>query len=134
MAACRTRRTWPWIVGSITGCLLVAFSFAGKLLFKPEQAWPPEKATEYTQVGMKLHKLSYEMRPGRGAATRAEDLRKLSAAREEYQQTRSRWEELREELETAKKRGQMPLAVLRWTGAGIALFCIAGWLATRPSR
>jgi hypothetical protein len=134
MAACRTRRTWPWIVGAITGCLLVASSFVGALLFEPEQAWPPEKAAEYTNVGMKLHKLSYEMRPARGAATRAEDLRKLSTAREEYQQTKSRWDELRAELETAKERGQMPLAVLRWTGAAVALFCLVGWLATRPVR
>ena len=134
MAACRTRRIWPWIAGAIGGCLLITFSFVGKLMLKPEQAWPPEKATEYTQVGMKLHKLSYEMRPARGPATRPEELRKLSAARDEYQQTKSHWEALREELETAKKHGQIPLDVLRWTGAALGLFCLVGWLATRPSQ
>jgi hypothetical protein len=135
MAACRTRRTWPWILGAIAGCLLVAFSFLGKLLFKPEQAWSPEKAAEYTRVGSDLHRLTFQARPAsRGGAMRDEDFRKLSAAREEYHQTKRRWEDLRGELEMAQKRGQTPLAVLRWTGAGMALFCFAGWLATRPSR
>ena len=135
MAACRTRRIWPWILGAITGCLLVALSFLGKLLLKPEQAWPPEKAAEYTRVGSDLHRLTIEARPGaRGAVMREEDLRKVPAARQEYQQTKRRWEELRGELETAQKRGQTPLAVLRWTGAALALFCFIGWLAKRPSQ
>ncbi len=133
MTACRTRRTWPWIVGATIGCLLIVFSFAGRLLFKPEQEWTPEKAAEYTKVGTELHKLTLQVRPGaRRAASRDEELRNLAAIRDEYHQTKQRWEELRGELETAQKRGQMPLAVLRWTGGALALFCIAGWLARRP--
>lgn len=135
MATCRKRRSWPWAVGAIIGCLLILSSFVGALMVEPEQAWPVEKATEYTRVGNDLHRLTIEARPAaKGRFVREEDLRKASAAREEYHETKRRFEELRGELETAQKRGQTPLAVLRWTGAGLALFCIAGWLATRPSR
>jgi hypothetical protein len=132
MTACRTRRAWPWIVGATIGCLLVAFSFAGKLLFRPEQEWTPEKAAEYTTIGTELHKLRIATRPARSSIRRDEDLRRLAAAREELHQTERRWEELSSELETAQKRGETSLAVLRWTGGALALFCIAGWLVRRP--
>jgi hypothetical protein len=134
MTACRTRRAWPWIVGATIGCLLVALSFAGKLLFKPEQVWTPEKAEEYTRVGTDLHRLTLQVRPGRRPLPRDEQQRNLAAIRAEYHQTKQRWEELRGELETAQTRGQTPMAVLRWTGGAIALFCIAGWLARRPKE
>jgi hypothetical protein len=133
MTACRTRRTWPYLVGAIAGCLLMALSFAGKLFFKPEQVWTPEKAQEYTRVGSDLHRLTFQSRPpARGGVSRDEHLRNLANARLEYQQTKRRWEELQNELNTAKKRGDTSLAVLRWTGAAVALLCIAGWLSKRP--
>jgi hypothetical protein len=113
-------------VGAAIGCLLVAFSFAGTLLFKPEQVWTPEKASEYTRVGTNLHRLTVQVRDRK--------TRDLTAIRQEYDETKRRWEELRGELETAKKRAQTPLAVVRWIGAAVALVCIAGWLSRRPKR
>jgi hypothetical protein len=135
MAKCRTRPAWPWIAGAIAGCLLLALSLIGKLFYKPEQVWTAEKSAEYTKVGTKLHGLTHKVGPGaRVRPTRDAAQRDQAALRAEYQQTKLRWDELKGELETAQKHGQTPLAILRWIGAGLAIVCLVGWLATRPSQ
>jgi hypothetical protein len=129
------RTRWPWLVAAGLGAFLIALSSAWTLIFPVTQEWTPERAQEYREIGLRLHNLTIRVGgAGKNPATREQELAQLESLRKQKQETEQRWEELREELEASKQRGQSTQAVLRWTGAALAVLGMVGWLATRESQ
>jgi hypothetical protein len=126
------RARWPWIVAICVGFASVLLSFAWPSLFPPTEVWTPDKAREYTKVGGRLHSLNVQLTAaGQNSATRDQSLKQLEALREEHHNLQLQWEALREELESAQKRGQKAQTILFWIGGGVAVLGLVGWLATR---
>ncbi len=129
------RQCWPWIVAGSLGVAIVLLSLVWPILFPPQAVWSPEKAKEYTKVGARLHALNVQLSAaGENPKTREENLKALEPLRREHRETQEQWETLREELATAKQRGQSTQTVLLWTGAALAVLGMVGWLATRESQ
>ncbi len=129
------RQRWPWIAAGSLGVALVIVSLVWPILFPPRAVWNPEKAKEYTKVGARLHALNVQLSAaGQNPQTREDSLRNLEALRKEHHETQQRWEALQEELTAAKQRGQSTQAALLWTGAGLAVLGMVGWLATREAQ
>jgi hypothetical protein len=128
------RARWPWLVAICIGFASVLLSLVWTSLFPPKEVWTPERAREYTKVGARLHSLSVQLTAaGQNPATRDADLKQLEALRKEHYEFQQKWESLREELESAQQRGQKTQAILFWSGGGMAVVGLGGWLATREA-